>query len=407
MSITICQKQLNFNLYNSMNRKNFIQLTASAASGFLVLPRFLTAKDLLNFESDATNENRLVFIQLNGGNDGLNTFIPYDNPLYYSNRPKIGVAKEDSINPIDGMAFHPALKDLAKISQEGNLTVVQNVGYPNPNRSHFRSQEIWQTASDSNQYVDYGWLGRYLDIQCTDGTLPSVNLGSIDNLALKASMANGITLRDLNRSKNQSLIDHERKLTDNPQLDFVRKIQQASIEGMNEINVAFQKAKKFTEPYANNPLSKNLESIAKLIKGNLGSKVYYTSLSGFDTHTNQVQQHKKQLTIVNDAVYSFYTDLKVNQLLDRVTLVIFSEFGRRVHENGSGTDHGAAGPMFIIGGKNKGNVLGKNPDLTNLLKGDLMYDIDFRSVYASLLKDKFSFDPKMINIKTEALKGIF
>jgi len=390
-----------------MNRRKFIQLTASATGGFLVLPSFLTAQDLLNFESDETNENRLVFIQLNGGNDGLNTFIPYDNPLYYSNRPRIGISKDKIINPINGMAFHPALKDFGTISQEGNLTVVQNVGYPNPNRSHFRSQEIWQTASDSKQFLDYGWLGRYLDIQCNDGMLPSVNLGSIDNLALKASMANGITLRDVNRAKKNSLIDFERKLTDNPQLDFVRKIQQASIEGMNEINEAYKNAKNFNETYANNGLAKNLESIAKLIKGNLGSKVYYTSLGGFDTHTNQAQQQYKQLKTVNDAVYSFYSDLKVNNILDRVTLVIFSEFGRRVHENGSGTDHGTAGPMFIIGGKNKGKVLGKNPDLENLSKGDLIYDIDFRSVYAALLKDKFSFDPKRININSNALKGIF
>ena len=243
-----------------MNRRKFIQLTASATGGFLVLPSFLTAQDLLNFESDETNENRLVFIQLNGGNDGLNTFIPYDNPLYYSNRPRIGISKDKIINPINGMAFHPALKDFGTISQEGNLTVVQNVGYPNPNRSHFRSQEIWQTASDSKQFLDYGWLGRYLDIQCNDGMLPSVNLGSIDNLALKASMANGITLQDVNRAKKNSLIDFERKLTDNPQLDFVRKIQQASIEGMNEINEAYKNAKNFNETYANNGLAKNLES---------------------------------------------------------------------------------------------------------------------------------------------------
>ncbi|NCQ11134.1 MAG: DUF1501 domain-containing protein [Bacteroidetes bacterium] len=390
-----------------MNRKKFIQLTASAASGFLVLPSFLTAQDLLSFESDESNENRLVFIQLNGGNDGLNTFIPYENPLYYSKRPHIGISKDNIINPINGMAFHPALKDFGTIAQEGNLTVIQNVGYPNPNRSHFRSQEIWQTASDSNQFLDYGWLGRYLDIQCNDGMLPSVNLGSIDNLALKASMANGITLRDVNRVKKNPLIEYERKLTDNPQLDFVRKIQQASIEGMNEINQAYKNAKKYNEPYATSGLAKNLESIARLIKGNLGSKVYYTSLSGFDTHTNQAQQHNRQLTVVNDAVYSFYSDLKTTNLLDRVTLVLFSEFGRRVQENGSGTDHGTAGPMFIIGGKNKGNVLGKNPDLEILTKGDLIYDIDFRSVYASLLIDKFNFDPTLINIKNQALKGIF
>jgi uncharacterized protein (DUF1501 family) len=390
-----------------MKRRSFIHLAASVSGGLLVLPQFLTAKGLWNVEQDISNTNRLVFIQLNGGNDGLNTFIPYDNPLYYTNRPTIGIAKDKIINPINGMAFHPSLKDFATISQEGNLTILQNVGYPNPNRSHFRSQEIWQTASKSDEYVDYGWLGRYLDIQCNDETIPSVNLDSINNLALKATRAKGITINNFNKRKSFSNVDHELTLSDNPQLDFVQKIQHSSIEGLNEINKAYERAKNYTEPYAKNELSKSLESIARLIKGNLASKIYYTSLSGFDTHQNQIQQHAKQLQKVNDAVFSFYSDLKANNLLDSVTIVIFSEFGRRVHENGSGTDHGTAGPMFIIGGKNKGKVLGKNPDLSDLIKGDITYDIDFRSVYASLLSNKLAFDPKLININTGSLKGIF
>jgi len=144
-----------------------------------------------------------------------------------------------------------------------------------------------------------------------------------------------------------------------------------------------------------------------LIKGNLNSKVYYTSLNGFDTHNNQLATHQKQLTILNDAVFSFYKDLKNNNILGNVTLVVFSEFGRRVKENGSGTDHGTAAPLFIIGGNNKGQILGKNPDLINLDKGDLRYEIDFRSVYATLLQQKFNFDPRLINIKNDVLKDLF
>lgn len=390
-----------------MQRRKFIHLTATTTGGLLLLPNFLTAKHFWRNNDNNGNDNVLVFIQLNGGNDGLNTFIPFDNPIYYESRPTIAVTKNNIINAVNGMGFHPALKDLATISQEGNLCVLQNVGYPNPNRSHFRSQEIWQTASDSNKYLDNGWLGRFLDIHCKDQTLSSVNLDTIDNLALKANQANVITVKDLNKIKYYNTEDNQHKLSDNPQLDFVRKLQYSSLEGMEEIQKALKKSENFNEVYSNDPLAKNLKWIAKLIKGNLSSKVYYTALNGFDTHNNQASVHQKQLSILNDAVYSFYKDVKNNNLLSKVTLVIFSEFGRRVKENGSGTDHGTAGPMFIIGGNNKGKIIGANPNLNILDKGDLIYEIDFRSVYATLLEKKFEFDPKMIGIKNTIVNGIF
>ncbi|MFN6086086.1 MAG: DUF1501 domain-containing protein, partial [Fluviicola sp.] len=356
--------------------------------GMLLVPSFLRAQAPLLSSGNLTqdeNGNCIVFIQLNGGNDGLNTFIPYLDPLYLAARPKIGLKKEQVIAAIDGMGFHPALKDLATISQEGNLTVIQNVGYPQPNRSHFRSQEIWQTASDSNTFFTNGWLGRFLDIHSIHADLPALNIDSIDNLALKATEVSALTVKDfsklaLSSSENNSLV-----LSDNPQLDFVRKLEYSSTEGMELIAKALEKSKSYTSTYAANELSKNLEWIGKLIKGNLSSKIYYTSMGGFDTHNNQLPIHEKQLKMVNDAVFSFYSDMKQNNLLDKVTVVIFSEFGRRVAENGSGTDHGTAGPMFVIGGKNKGTLLGNNPNLANLDKGDLIHDIDFRSVYAALL----------------------
>lgn len=390
-----------------MNRRKFLQLTATTTGGMLLLPSFLTAKNLWLPENADSSENVLVFIQLNGGNDGLNTFIPFENPLYFENRPTIGIEKSKILVTKNGMGFHPALKDFDTILQEGNLSIIQNVGYPNPNRSHFRSQEIWQTASDSNQFLDYGWLGRFLDINYKDHLLPSLNVDAIDNLALKAYQANGITIKDFNKLKNYSTSSNGLHLSDNPQLDFVRKLQYASLEGMSEIEKALQNSQNYSDSYATNPLSKNLEWIAKLIKGNLNSKVYYTSLNGFDTHNNQLASHQKQLTILNDAVYSFYKDLKNNNILGNVTLVVFSEFGRRVKENGSGTDHGTAAPLFIIGGNNKGQIIGKNPDLVNLDKGDLRYEIDFRSVYAILLQQKFNFDARLINIKNDVLTDLF
>ncbi len=389
-----------------MERRNFLRLTATTAGGFLLLPNFLRAQNLFTAGEDAT-DNVLIFIQLNGGNDGLNTFIPYDNPLYYDLRPKLGIAKDKIVNPTNGMGFHPALKDFGTMAQEGNLSVIQNVGYPNPNRSHFRSQEIWQTASDSQQFLTTGWLGRFMDIQCKDQEVASLNIDGMDNLALKAISTTSITVKDFNKIKNYQASDNELKLSDNPQLDFMRKLQYSSIEGMVQINKALQNAQNFNETYADNALAENLKWMSKLIKGGLDSKIYYTSFSGFDTHNNQIQTHQKQLTILNDALFSFYSDMKQNKLLNKVTVVVFSEFGRRVKENGTGTDHGTAGPMFIIGGNNKGQVLGKNPDLSNLDNGDLIYENDFRSVYAALLRDKFDFNPQLINISTPEIKGLF
>ncbi|MHC0446873.1 DUF1501 domain-containing protein [Flavobacterium sp. 3-218] len=387
-----------------MNRRTFLTLTGTFTGGMLVLPDFLHAFGTQ--QNVIVGEQCVVFVQLNGGNDGLNTFIPYDDPLYYDLRTKIALNKDIVVGKNKGMAFHPSLKDFAQMQQNGDLTVIQNVGYPEPVRSHFRSQEIWQTAVDSNKYVNEGWLGRYLDLQC-NGHQPTagVNLDSIDNLALKGIEPNSITVKDPNRFKVKGEME-DSKLSDNPQLDFVRKIANSVTEGSDEIQKALLKSKSESS-YPKTELSKNLEWIARLIKGNLNSKVYYTSLNGFDTHDNQLAIHERKLTDLNDSIFSFYKDLKQANLLQNVTIVVFSEFGRRVKDNGNGTDHGTAAPMFIIGGNNKGTILGKNPNLADLDNGDLKYETDFRSVYASLLKEKLDFDYTKIGIKNKAVSGLF
>ncbi|MBS7231814.1 DUF1501 domain-containing protein [Flavobacterium psychroterrae] len=388
-----------------MNRRNFLTLTGTFTGGMLVLPDFLHAFGTQN--NLVIGEQCIVFVQLNGGNDGLNTFIPYDNPLYYDLRTKIALNKDSVVGKNKGMAFHPSLKDFAQMQQNGDLTVIQNVGYPEPIRSHFRSQEIWQTATDSNKYINEGWLGRYLDLQCNGHQATAgINLDSIDNLALKGMEPNSITVKDPNRFKVKLDKEENVTLSDNPQLDFVRKIANSVTEGSDEIQKALAKSKSEIS-YPKTDLSKNLEWIGRLIKGNLNSKVYYTSLGGFDTHDNQLAIHEKKLTDLNDALFSFYQDLKQAQLLQNVTIVVFSEFGRRVKDNGNGTDHGTAAPMFIIGGNNKGTILGNNPDLANLDNGDLKYEIDFRSVYASLLQKKMNFDYTKIGIKNQPVSGLF
>lgn len=388
-----------------MNRRNFLSLTGTFTGGTLLLPNFLHAFGTSN--QIITGEECVVFIQLNGGNDGLNTFIPFDNPLYYDLRPNIGIAKDKVIGKTKGMGFNPALKDFATMQQNGHLSIIQNVGYPEPNRSHFRSQEIWQTASNTNEYLSEGWLGRYLDIHCQDHQpTAGINIDSIDNLSLKGKQPNSVTVKDPNRFKVRIDSDKTSKLSDNPQLDFVRKIANTVTEGSEEIQKALTNSKSEIT-YPKSGLSKNLEWMARLIKGNLNSKVYYTSLNGFDTHDNQINTHARVLTELNDAVYSFYQDLKEAKLLQNVTVVVFSEFGRRVKDNGNGTDHGTAAPMFVIGGNNKGIIMGNNPNLSDLDNGDLKYEIDFRSVYSSLLENKLNFNPKNIGLKNNSLTGLF
>lgn len=388
-----------------MNRRNFLSLTGTLTGGSLLLPDFLFS---YGFQKNLViGEQCLVFIQLNGGNDGLNTFIPFDDPLYYDLRPKIAIAKDGVISTTKGMGFHPALKGFAQMQQNGDLSVIQNVGYPEPNRSHFRSQEIWQTATDSNKYINEGWLGRYLDLQCVTHTpTAGINIDSIDNLSLKGDSPNSITVKDPDRFKIKKQKEETGMLSENSSLDFVRKVANSVLEGSEEIQKALTQST--TEiSYPKSALGKNLEWISRLIKGNLNSKVYYTSQGGYDTHDNQLVIQNNKFTELDGAIYSFYQDLKKANLLQNVTLVVFSEFGRRVKDNGNGTDHGTAAPMFIIGGQNRGKVIGNNPNLSDLSQGDLKYEIDFRSVYASLLKEKMAFDYSKIGIKNAPLQGLF
>ncbi len=389
-----------------MDRRKFLALTGTFTGGSLLLPDFLYSFGSQN--SLVIGEQCIVFVQLNGGNDGLNTFIPFEDALYYDLRPKIALSKNEVLNPLKGMAFHPALKGFAAMQQNGDLSVIQNVGYPNPVRSHFRSQEIWQTAPTNQEYLNNGWLGRYLDFQCKEHQpTAGVNIDGIDSLALKGEEPNAITIKDPNQFRTKKKVEKENRLSDNPQLDFVRKIANSVIEGSEDIQKALTKSATSDVVYPKTGLSKNLEWISKLIKGNLNSKVYYTSLGGFDTHDNQLIIHKNKLTELNDAVFSFYEDLKKSQQLQNVTIVVFSEFGRRVKDNGHGTDHGTAAPMFVIGGNNRGKIIGNNPNLTDLDNGDLKHEIDFRSVYASLLHNKLNFDASKIGINNKALEGLF
>lgn len=391
-----------------LKRKDFIKAMGTSVGGYMLLPKFLYA---LNSEKiSMSNDSYLVIVQLNGGNDGLNTFIPYSNPLYYENRPTIAIKAAEVLKVNKDMGWNPCMKDFANLMESGDLSLIQNVGYPNPNRSHFRSIEIWQTASGRDEYLKNGWLGRYLDLQCDDkGFTCGINMNNYDNLAMKADKSSILTLKNPDNFENlvKSISEMENDKDENPNITFVNKLILNAMDGHEEIKQALEKSKG-SEAYPNSELSKNLKYISRLIKGGLKSRVYYTGRSGFDTHSNQLNVQSKNLKDVGESIASFYKDLKASNLHKDVTIMVFSEFGRRVKENGGGTDHGAAAPLFIIGGSNKNQIIGKNPNLSDLdNNGDIKFEYDFRSIYATLLSQKMKFNPDLIGIKEKALTNLF
>ncbi len=395
------------------NRRDFLKLVGTTTGGMLFLPQFLNAMSRENlFSAAQQNGNILVVIQLNGGNDGLNTFIPYSDPMYYALRKNIGMPKDKVLNAANGMGFHPSMVGFNDILQSGGLSVVQNVGYPNPNRSHFRSIEIWQNGSASNENYSRGWLGRYLDAHCTpEDNLAGLTLDVLDSPALRGTNPHSLTIQDparfekqLKQLGNDAAVSHG----DESHLSFVQKLMVNSFAGSENIQKAIDKTRTQVSAYPKHKLADNLNWIARMIKGDLPTSVYYTGLGGFDTHANQLGKHPQLLKELSESVKAFYDDLKSSGLINRTTIMVFSEFGRRAAENGAGTDHGTAAPVFVLGGGLKSQIVGNNPDLNNLdTNGDLKHQIDFRSIYASILQNRFNFDPLKADIKIAAHKGLF
>ncbi len=376
-----------------INRRKFLQF-GSLVSGSFMLPKFLKA-----FERPAYSiggNKVLVVLQLSGGNDGLNTVIPIRNDIYYRERPGLAIPK-DKVLFLNGEAgLHPSLINLKALYDEGNLSILNNVGYPNPDRSHFRSMDIWHTASNSNEYLNSGWLGRYLDAQCVDCAKPTQVLEMDDMLSLAVSgdQMKGIALRDPKRlfetSQDPFLKDILQAGKNAPAEDpgsYLYKVMAETLSGADYIFQQSRLRPSITE-YPNTELGKNLKTIASLISSDINTSVYYISLGSFDTHAGQQEKQARLFNELNDAIKPFTDDLKSNHRFEDVLIMSFSEFGRRVSENGSGgTDHGTANNMFLIGGGLKSiGVLNEMPDLSNLTDGDLNQQLDFKRVYATILK---------------------
>ena len=376
-----------------INRRKFLQL-GSLATGSTLLPNFLKA-----FEGNTLvpgGNKVLVVLQLSGGNDGLNTVIPLGNDIYYRQRPGISISGDRALSLQSDAGLHPSLTHLKALYDEGNLAILQNVGYPNPDRSHFRSMDIWQTASNSNEYLNSGWLGRYLDAQCVSCSKPTQILEMDDtlSLALSGERMKGLALRDPKRLYDTSRDPFFRNLLEagthegNSELSsYLYKVMAETLSSADYIYEQSQLHPSQTV-YPGTEIGKNLKTIASLISSDINTRVYYVSLGSFDTHAGQQAKQEKLFTELNDALQPFTRDLKANHRFEDVLLMSFSEFGRRVAENGSGgTDHGTANNMFLISGglKNKG-LLNAMPDLSVLDDGDLRMQQDFKSVYATILK---------------------
>lgn len=390
-----------------IKRKEFLQIGSLATASFM-LPKFLTA-----FEKPMMvppGNKVVVVIQFSGGNDGLNTVIPVQNDLYYKARPRLGISKDKALSLTDEVGLNPALEAFKGLYDNGNLAILNSVGYPNPDRSHFRSMDIWHSASNSNDYVNTGWLGRYLDAQCKGCDKPThaLEIDDILSLALKGENNNGIAFNDprkLFTSSNEKFFreinaDHH---AGEETADYLYKTMSGTLSSADYI---FQQSKLHptTETYPGTELGRDLKTIASLILSDINTKVYYVSLGSFDTHINQENQQKRLFTELNDAVKAFTADLKKNNRFEDVLMMTFSEFGRRVAQNASGgTDHGTANSMFFISGglKEKG-LLNEMPNLADLNDGDLKHKVDFKNVYATVLKKWLNADDKMILGKTSA-----
>ncbi len=367
-----------------------------------MMPKFLKA---LGKKSSVPPGNKvMVVLQFSGGNDGLNTVIPIRNDIYYQSRPKLGIQKDAALQLTDEAGINPALPFLKELFDEGSLGIMNNVGYPNPDRSHFRSMDIWQSASDSNQYVSTGWLGRYLDAQCSgcDKPTQALEVDDILSLALKGNNNKGLALKDPKKLFNSS---HERYFKE---INAAHQHEEAVVdylyktlsETLSSADYIYDQSRRHpsSQTYPGTELGKNLKTISSLIMSDINTKVYYLSLGSFDTHVNQENQQKRLFTELNDAVSAFVKDLKSNNRFQDVTVMTFSEFGRRVAQNASGgTDHGTANNMFFISGglKQKG-LLNAMPDLNNLNQGDLIHTVDFKSVYATMLHNWLGADDKEI-----------
>lgn len=364
--------------------------------------------------ANVNNDRVLVIIQLNGGNDGLNTVLPINQyGAYYNARTNIAIPEKKilGLNGFDGTGLHPSMTAMQRLFNDGQLDVVQAVGYPQPNFSHFRATDIWMSGSDSNQYLNTGWIGRFLDNNYpgfpdnypneVDKDPLAIQIGSITSLTCQGPIVNmGMSISDPSAFYN--LFDGAEQTVPNTnagyELSFLRRISKQTNKYAIRIKAASDAVKEQIT-YPNTSLANQLKIVSRLIKGGLKTKIYLVNYGGFDTHAGQAVTtdtstgtHANLLGAVSEAIGAFQNDIKNQEIEDRVIGMTYSEFGRRIKSNASGgTDHGAAAPLFLFGKNVRGGVFGENPTIpANATVGDnVPYQYDFRTIYNSILKNWF------------------
>lgn len=380
-----------------IKRRDFIKV-GSLATGSLFLPQLLRATDKWNGTNIISQNKVVVVLQLSGGNDGLNTIIPTGNDIYYKTRPTLAIKKNQSLSLTDEAGLNPHLPFLKELYDDGHLAILNNVGYQSPNRSHFRSMDIWQSASKSDVVWQTGWIGRFLDKEAGKHKrdMLALELDDTLSLALKGNIEKAIAARDLkglyhnvqqplfkSASKRYSQLhklDHEQPV------DYLYQTLASTVE---QVDYLFQHTHSLTvnTNYPKTSLGNSLKNIASLILSEVNTKIYYLSIGSFDTHNNQRSRQENLFKQINSALIPFVKELKMHKRFQDVLLFTFSEFGRRVGQNASnGTDHGTANNMFFIsGGLKQQGLLNDMPDLSNLSDGDLVHTVDFKNVYATVL----------------------
>jgi uncharacterized protein (DUF1501 family) len=385
-----------------MNRRAFIGRSV-LASAAVMLPDFLRGVYAAGLSPEEGGKV-LVVVQLSGGNDGLNTIIPFRNDDYYSLRPGLALKKDEYFIFNDEIAFNNGLSGLRNLFDNGEMKMLNSVGYPNPDRSHFRAMDIWHTASDSNEFRSVGWLGKYLDHSCNGCALPHsvIELDDALSLALKGDSVNGLAVSNPDRMRKamsgplmDALVSSPVKGDD--ELSFIYK---TLTEADKSVDYLYEQSKKYKvkKSFPNTAFARDLRLIAELISAGSSTRVYYVSLSGFDTHNNQKNRQLQLFKEYGDAMEAFRDELKLTGRWKDTLVLTFSEFGRRVEQNASnGTDHGKANSLWMAGGSiQKPGAFNQLPDLKKLDEGDLPFEVDFREVYASVLDNWLSTDADVI-----------
>jgi len=401
---------------HQLSSRLFLERSLLAASGIgigsAIGPKWLQGATL----NAANSAGRiLVVTQLSGGNDGLNTVIPIRDPEYKKRRPKLSIAQADAISIPQDLALHPSLKGVAGLLEAGQFMLVQGTGYASPNRSHFESMDIWHSCTTKDKRGRTGWLGRWLDQKQSDQKSDSsqdalaMHLGAeVQPFALSTLDVQVPSLSSIEQfrfkvetdpevARSSSKMNSEKNTaTNNDLLDFISGTTESAVKASDRIEKALKQASTGGE-FPDSQLGQKLQVIARLIKAGLQTSVYYITLDGFDTHAQQPAVHAALLNQWSEALSAFIKFLNASGDLERTLVMTFSEFGRRVAENASdGTDHVAAAPMFFAGAKFNQSIVGKHPSLTDLDDGDLKHHTDFRSVYASVLKQWFKTPPESV-----------